>query len=55
MPVGGYEFAPDGRIDNTHLNVLGGIIVSRLAVNAIAEKVPALKPYIRRTVYNLNK
>lgn len=55
MPVGVYEFAPEGRIDNTHLNVLGGIIVSRLAVSAIAEKVPALKPYIRRTVYNLNK
>lgn len=55
MPVGVYEFAPNGRIDNTHLNVLGGLIVSRLAVNALAEKVPALKPYIRRTVYNLNK
>lgn len=55
MPVGVYEFAPEGRIDNTHLNVFGGIVVSRLAVNAIAEKVPALKPYIRRTVYNLNK
>lgn len=55
MPVGVYEFAPQGRIDNTHLNVYGGIVVSRLAVNALAEKVPALKPYIRRTVYNLNK
>lgn len=55
MPVGKYEFAPNGRIDNTHLNVLGGILVSRLAVDALAEKVPALKPYIRRTVYNLNK
>ncbi|MDE5962297.1 MAG: rhamnogalacturonan acetylesterase [Duncaniella sp.] len=55
MPVGKYEFAPNGRIDNTHLNVYGGIVVSRLAVNALAEKVPALKPYIRRTVYNLNK
>lgn len=55
MPVGVYEFAPNGRIDNTHLNVLGGLIVSRIAVNALAEKVPALKPYIRRTVYNLNK
>ena len=54
MPVGKYEFAPQGRIDNTHLNVYGGIVVSRLAVNALAEKVPALKPYIRRTVYNLN-
>lgn len=55
MPVGKYEFAPNGRIDNTHLNVYGGIVVSRLAVNALAEEVPALKPYIRRTVYNLNK
>lgn len=55
MPVGVYEFAPNGRIDNTHLNVLGGIVVSRLAVNGLAEKVPALKPYIRKTVYNLNK
>ena len=55
MPVGKYEFAPQGRIDNTHLNVYGGIVVSRLAVDALAEKVPALKPYIRRTVYNLNK
>ncbi|MCM1076384.1 MAG: rhamnogalacturonan acetylesterase [Bacteroides sp.] len=55
MPVGKYEFAPNGRIDNTHLNVFGGLVVSRLAVNALAEKVPALKPYVRRTVYNLNK
>lgn len=55
MPVGVYEFAPNGRIDNTHLNVFGGIVVSRLAVNGLAEKVPALKPYIRKTVYNLNK
>lgn len=55
MPVGVYEFAPNGRIDNTHLNVFGGIVVSRLAVNALAEKVPSLRPYIRRTVYNLNK
>ena len=55
MPGGVYEFAPNGRIDNTHLNVFGGIVVSRLAVNALAEKVPTLRPYIRRTVYNLNK
>lgn len=55
MPVGKYEFAPNGRIDNTHLTVYGGIVVSHLAVNAIAEKVPELRPYIRRTVYNLNK
>ena len=55
MPVGVYEFAPNGRIDNTHLNVFGAIVVSRLAVNGLAQEVPALKPYIRKTVYNLNK
>lgn len=55
MPAGVYEFAPGGRIDNTHLNVFGAITVSRLAVNGLAEAVPALKPYIRKTVYNLNK
>lgn len=55
MPVGVYKFAPNGRIDNTHLNVFGALVVSRLAVNALAETVPDLKPYIRKTVYNLNK
>lgn len=55
MPVGVYEFAPNGRIDNTHLNVFGAIVVSRLAVNGLAQEVPALKPFIRKSVYNLNK
>lgn len=54
IPEGVFEFCPNGRIDNTHLNVLGGILVSRLAVNELAEKVPALRPYIRKTVNNLN-
>nr|QIM10829.1 hypothetical protein Muribac1_0380 [uncultured Muribaculaceae bacterium] len=53
MPVGKYEFAPEGRIDNTHLNVHGATTVSRLAVCELAGKVPALRPYIRKTVYNL--
>ncbi|MDE6485487.1 MAG: rhamnogalacturonan acetylesterase [Duncaniella sp.] len=55
IPADTYEFCPKGKVDNTHLNVLGGILVSRLAVNELAEKVPALKPYIRKEVYNLNK
>lgn len=54
IPAGEYEFCPGGRIDNTHLNVLGGILVSRLAVNELAKQVPALRPYIRKTVNNLN-
>ena len=54
IPAGKYEFCPGGRIDNTHLNVLGGILVSRLAVDELARQVPALRPYIRSTVNNLN-
>lgn len=53
IPVGKYEFCPDGRIDNTHLNVLGALVVSRIAVNELAEKVPALRKYIKKSVYNL--
>lgn len=54
IPAGKYEFCPKGKIDNTHLTVLGGIVVSRLAVNALAHEVPALRKYIKPEVYNLN-
>lgn len=39
--------APEGRQDNTHLNVYGGRAVARLAVNELKEKVPALAPFFR--------
>ena len=54
IPAGEYEFCPNGRIDNTHLNVLGGILVSRLAVDELAKQIPELRPYIRRSVNNIN-
>lgn len=38
---------PKGKEDNTHLNVYGARIVARLLVEAMAEKVPALAPYVR--------
>lgn len=38
---------PKGREDNTHLNIRGGRIVAGLAIDAIAEEVPDLKPYVR--------
>ncbi len=38
---------PKGREDNTHLNIYGGRTVAKLAVQAIAEAVPALAPYVR--------
>lgn len=53
IPANTYEFCPKGKIDNTHLNVLGGLVVSRLAVNALAEQMPGLRKYIRPEIYNL--
>ena len=38
---------PEGRIDNTHLNVYGGRVVAGLLVDAMAESVPALAPFVR--------
>ncbi|MBE6287163.1 MAG: pectin esterase [Mediterranea massiliensis] len=38
---------PKGREDDTHLNVYGGRLITALTVDAIAEVVPALKPYLR--------
>ncbi|MCM1164027.1 MAG: rhamnogalacturonan acetylesterase [Muribaculaceae bacterium] len=55
IPANTYEFCPKGKSDNTHLNILGGIVVSRLAANALAEQVPALRKYIKPEVWNLNR
>lgn len=55
IPAGTYEFCPKGKIDNTHLTVIGGLMVSRLAVNAIARQIPELRRYIRPEIYNLNR
>lgn len=38
---------PEGKEDNTHLNVAGARKVARLAVTALEEQLPELKPYIR--------
>ena len=38
---------PKGRQDNTHLSIQGARRVARLAVDALGEAVPALKPCIR--------
>lgn len=54
IPADTYEFCPKGKIDNTHLNVLGAMVISRIALNAIAEQVPALREYIRPEIYNLH-
>ncbi len=38
---------PKGRQDNTHLNVHGARTITALTIDAIAEAVPELKPYVR--------
>lgn len=40
---------PQGREDNTHLNVYGGKIVSKLAADAIANAIPELKKYLTQS------
>lgn len=47
VPANTYAACPKGRQDNTHLNIYGARHVARLAVGALAEAVPALKPYVR--------
>lgn len=47
IPAGTNLAAPNGREDNTHLNILGARVVAALLANATCEEVPALKPYLR--------
>lgn len=42
------QLHPEGKEDNTHLNVYGGKMVAGLAAEAIAESIPALAKYIRK-------
>ncbi len=49
---GTHPFIPEGREDNTHLNLAGARQVARLAVDEIQEKVPALAPYIQYERYD---
>lgn len=55
IPAGQYEFYPEGKIDNTHLNIYGGRIVAGLVVDALMEEVPALAKYVRRYDYVVAK
>lgn len=38
---------PKGSVDNTHLNIYGARVVAGLLVDAMAEVMPALAPYVR--------
>ncbi len=38
---------PKGREDNTHLNIYGGRVIARLAVDEISKIIPELAPYVQ--------
>lgn len=42
-----YEFCPDGKKDDTHLNIKGATKVSKMLIDATVEKVPELKQYVK--------
>lgn len=46
IPADTYPFAPEGKIDNTHLNIKGATFVATLAAQALADTLPLLRPYI---------
>ena len=47
VPANTVPAMPKGREDNTHLNIYGARVVAGLTVDAIAQAVPALAPYVR--------
>ncbi len=47
LPADTYAACPKGREDNTHLRIRGARELCSLAVDALGEAVPALKPFIR--------
>lgn len=61
IPAGKFRFCPEGKIDNTHLNIYGGTVLARKAATALAENVPALGKYVipeeenNSIVYNIGK
>lgn len=38
---------PNGREDNTHLNIHGASVIAEMAVKAVAEAIPELQQYVR--------
>lgn len=51
IPAGVYEACPKGRIDNTHLSVLGARTVARIAIDAVARQIPEIARYVRHYDY----
>lgn len=55
VPENTVPMCPKGKKDDTHLNVHGARVIASLAVEAIADSVPALKEYIRKYDYVVAK
>ena len=53
IPANTYKFCPDGKVDNTHLNIYGGKVVAAIAVKAMANAVPTFKPYVKEGILSL--
>lgn len=51
LKPGEVESIPDGRKDNTHYSILGAHVIANLLADAIADEVPALKPFVRHYDY----
>lgn len=47
VPANKVLACPEGRADNTHLNIHGARVIAGLTVDAIANAVPALAKYVR--------
>lgn len=46
IPAGKYKFCPDGKIDNTHLNIYGASVLARIAADSLAARVPGLAKFV---------
>lgn len=55
VPKGTCKACPDGREDNTHLNVNGARLLSKLTLSAITEKISVLKPFVLESDYVVAK
>lgn len=51
IPAGVYAACPKGRVDNTHLSVLGARTVAGLAIDAVAKQIPEIAKYVRHYDY----
>ena len=47
IPKDTFKFCPKGKIDNTHLNIHGATIISKIAIEAASKEIPELKAYLK--------